>query len=250
MTTFTKPELELIEKALDDHTPYSDEIGDLHTAVLRAIEGPIRGKLATVAKGSVLARAPLEATVLDKSDDNDPAYEWLNDCDELLRAMMIDENGKLLAKREQGKAIERYIGQLEVSLAGLKDIERIKSENERLMIELAASGPVEDKEELELLKQRYAGALQQTEVHKRQVDSLRGALRAERLDRQALESQGAFRTEIDHQLPAAKAMPLLPPSDQCRNCREPIDEVQGEIFCSSTCGREYDRKTGNTIEGM
>lgn len=226
MTTLTKTELQLIETSLN-HL-----IDDDKFTVSKIAAIALRAKIADTLKGA--AGGPFRsAHVSIAAEDNVLDQPWLQEAEALVRGMAMGEEERLTFARQAREAIETRVRDLEAELVGLKDVARIKAENERLRIELAAAGPEDIQENLATLQRKFAGALSDKEVLEKQVNALKQALRQERQEREVLESYKILSREPSQPQLAAAATPQLPAAT-CRECSAPLED-DFRVFCSPEC---------------
>lgn len=225
---FTHEDLKTLVAVLrgEPHTESEKEIllVKVEAAVDAAAGGPCRGAPPTVdappAEGAPQVTIAPEA-VMDMA--------WLSDAKDLEHSLSLaaqsslkSQQDKLAIARRARRAAEDHIAKLEARVEALKDVERIKNENERLRAEIDLVGPSEAEDRIKRLQHQLANSNAETARLQSQIKQLKTTLRDERLDRQVLEAttEALMRTP---QLPAAAPDPkALPPANTCFDCGAPI----------------------------
>lgn len=219
---FTKEELELLYKALDSHTSKWTIHKPGEPAIV--LQQKIQGLLKNMGSGPYRALAV--------QSEADPDTDWIDDggeLRELIDQQLITKANTLASMRELLSSLVKQRDQTMARLEGLKDVDAIHRENDRLKLELETMGPPEAKEEIEILTRKIASIAGERDVLKRQVDSLKTALRAERIDRMVDER---IKPDVDPTLPQLPAATRPCPHEfdytKCELCSDPLRLPAGD----------------------
>lgn len=247
---FTKPELESLQrlchgeiaKLNDVGGPYRSDthtLGELQALIKRCEEEKelINKRVSAMAIASVIEDVQTDGT-------SSEAPDWVKDADALIHQMVYEEGNKLDTARELRISLEQQVDILVAKLRSLRDVEQIQSENQRLRLELTAVGKETSEEHITQLKKMLTVAKEETEVYRRQVDALKTALRAERVERHYEEERP--KTALLGAANGTTALlsdgtPAPPAWEHCRMCNKPIPEF-GKIFCDDKCRTDWDSK--------
>jgi hypothetical protein len=218
---FTKAELELI----------SDTLGLVSSgpADLQRQAHELRSKVDDAIK-DMKGGAYRGALVRSESVDTDLA--WLasgdDDLGELISENIVTKANTLASMAELEGSLIQKNDALRAQIELLKPVAQIQAENERLKLELAAMGPPEAQEVIDILTRKLAGMRGERGVLTNQVTALKAGLRAERIDRMVDEDQKVA-PHVDPCLPAVtRPCPHKFNYEECDICKPLLPPATGQ----------------------
>lgn len=173
---FTRDELKVVKEALEEGERHSGALlGDPHYISAREKIKEAVSRLALVHKGAYRDAEPI--------DD----FDWLNGGADV-HGLMVTEEQKLAATVSLNDSLAKRNDELTKRLERLQNVQALADENDRLRLELTATGTPSSLQENEALKRLYETEKAAREVLQKQVDALKQALQSERIQRSVVES--------------------------------------------------------------